>query len=234
MIHTLYRTVATAATALALSTGLFASDHAPVPGVSPDEALKLLLDGNVRFASGQAVHPHQTLLRRTEVAEGQKPFAVIVGCSDSRTSPEVVFDEGLGDLFVTRIAGSIVDDAALGSIEYAVEHLGASVVMVLGHESCGAVTAAMKGGELPGKIGAFVDPILPAVEAVKKAGKPTLDAAIAENVRRTAAAIAVRSTLLDEKIKTGKLKVVAACYSLHTGVVTLVPTPQVAVARATP
>jgi carbonic anhydrase len=210
------------ALALGIATQLFANDPAPT-AVTPDAALKSLIEGNARFASGRVEHPHQSLARRAEVATGQKPFAVIVGCADSRTSPEVVFDEGLGDVFVTRLAGSIVDDAALGSIEYAVEHLGASLIVVLGHESCGAVTAAMKGGELPGKIGAFVAPILPAVDAVKKTANPTVDAAIEENVRRTAAALADRSTILDQHIKAGQLKVVAACYNLHTGLVNLVP-----------
>src|SRR6185295_7598328 len=128
------------AAALALSFGapVFAADHGG-PSVSPDAALGKLLAGNARYVAGSPAHPHQSGARRTEVATGQKPFAIVVGCADSRTSPELVFDQGLGDVFVTRLAGSIVDDAALGSIEYGVEHLGASVIVVLGHERCGAV-----------------------------------------------------------------------------------------------
>ena len=97
-------------------------------------AWKQLLDGNARFVSGRSTHPHQDGQRRAELAVGQKPFAVVIGCADSRTSPEILFDQGLGDLFVVRLAGNIVDDAALGSVEYAVEHLGARLIVVLGHE----------------------------------------------------------------------------------------------------
>ena len=211
----------TAALALGLSISIAAADHI-APAVSPDAALKELLAGNARYAAGTVTHPHQSEARRAEIATGQKPFAIVVACADSRTSPEIVFDQGLGDVFVTRLAGSIVDDAALGSIEYAVDHLGASLIVVLGHERCGAVEAAMKGGELPGKLGAFVAPILPAVEAVKKSGNPTLDAAVEENARRTAAGLAERSTILEERVKAGTLKIVAARYDLDTGIVTLV------------
>ena len=197
------------------------ADHA-VPGISPDAALAKLMAGNARYAKGNVAHPHQSDARRAEVAKGQKPFAIVVGCSDSRTSPELVFDQGLGDVFVTRLAGSIVDDAALGSIEYGVEHLGASVIVVLGHERCGAVDAAMKGGKLPGKIGAVVKPILPAVKAVQKSATPTLDATIDENARLTAAGLANRSEILEGHVKAGKLKIVAARYDLDSGRVTLV------------
>jgi carbonic anhydrase len=183
--------------------------------------LQKLLAGNQRYATGSPAHPNKGSARRAEVAKGQKPFAIVVGCSDSRTSPEIIFDQGLGDVFVTRLAGSIVDDAALGSIEYGVDHLGASVIIVLGHERCGAVDAAMQGGKLPGKIGAVVKPILPAVAAVKKAGHPTLEAAIDENARRTAAGLTERSSILAGKVKAGALKIVAGHYDLNTGRVTL-------------
>ena len=208
-------------TAAALSASAFAADHA-APGVPPDAALAKLMAGNARYTKGSVIHPRQGGGRRAEVAKGQKPFAIVVACSDSRTSPELVFDQGLGDVFVTRLAGSIVDDAALGSIEYGVEHLGASVIIVLGHERCGAVDAAMKGGKLPGKIGSVVKPILPAVKAVQKSATPTLDAAIDENARRTAAGLTTRSEILEGKVKAGALKIVAARYDLDTGRVTLV------------
>ena len=210
-----------AALALGLSSAGFAAGHGG-PNVPPDAALKKLLAGNARYASGEVQHPRQGRARRAEIAKGQKPFAIVVGCADSRTSPEIVFDQGLGDVFVTRLAGSIVDDAALGSLEYGVDHLGASVIVVLGHERCGAVDAAMQGGQLPGKIGAFVKPILPAVDAVKKSGHPTLDAAIEENARRTAAALTTRSTILNDAVKAGKLKIVPAYYDLDSGRVRLV------------
>jgi len=213
--------ILSAFTAAALSASAFAADHA-APGVAPDAALAKLMAGNARYTKGSVTHPRQGGGRRAEVAKGQKPFAIVVACSDSRTSPELVFDQGLGDVFVTRLAGSIVDDAALGSIEYGVEHLGASVIIVLGHERCGAVDAAMKGGKLPGKIGSVVKPILPAVKAVQKSATPTLDAAIDENARRTAAGLTTRSEILEGKVKAGALKIVAARYDLDTGRVTLV------------
>jgi carbonic anhydrase len=221
-LSTFTRTFITAAAlALGVQTSTFAADHAG-SGISPDAGLAKLMAGNARFAKGGVSHPNQGSSRRAEVAKGQKPFAIVVGCSDSRTSPEIVFDQGLGDVFVTRLAGSIVDDAALGSIEYGVDHLGASVIVVLGHERCGAVDAAMKGGKAPGKIGSVVKPILPAVKAVKKTGSPTLDATIDENARRVAAGLTVRSTILSDRVKAGKLKIVAARYDLETGRVTIV------------
>lgn len=204
-----------------ISAAAFAASHGG-PSISPDAALKKLLAGNARYAAGNVAHPHQSEARRAEVAKGQTPFAIVVACSDSRTSPELVFDQGLGDVFVTRLAGSIVDDAALGSIEYGIDHLGASLVVVLGHERCGAVDAAMQGGKLPGKIGAVVKPILPAVEAVKKSGHATLDAAIEENARRIAAGLPHRSSILADRVKAGTLKIVAAYYDLDTGRVRLV------------
>ena len=203
-----------------LSTLTSAAEHKG-PNMPPDAALNKLMAGNARYAKGGAVHPHQSEGRRSEVAKGQKPFAIVVGCADSRTSPEVVFDQGLGDVFVTRLAGSIVDDAALGSIEYAIAHLGASVIVVLGHERCGAVDAAMKGGKLPGKIGAVVKPILPAVKAVQKSGTPTLDATIDENARRVAAGLAGRSEIVADAVKAGALTITAARYDLDSGKVTL-------------
>ena len=106
-------------------------------------AWQKLLDGNARFVSGQSAHPNQDGKRRAEVAAGQKPFAIVIGCADSRTSPEILFDQGLGDLFVVRLAGNIVDDAALGSVEFAVAALGAKLIVVLGHEKCGAVKATV-------------------------------------------------------------------------------------------
>ena len=209
------------AAAFFVVANIFAADHG-TPGVSLDAALAKLMAGNARYSSGNVSHPRQAAGRRAEVAKGQKPFAIVVGCSDSRTPPELVFDQGLGDVFVTRLAGSIVDDAALGSIEYAIEHFNSSVIVVLGHERCGAVDAAMKGGKAPGKIGAVVKPIIPAVNAVKKSSTPTLDAAIYENARRTAAGLAGRSEILEGRVKAGTLKIVAARYDLDTGRVTLV------------
>ena len=120
-------------------------------GITGAEAMQKLLEGNARFVSGNVSHQDQYVLeRRSELISSQHPFAIVVGCSDSRVPPEAVFDQGLGDIFVVRTAGQVLDNASLGSIEYAVEHLGVPLVVVLGHDSCGAVTAAVKGGEAPG------------------------------------------------------------------------------------
>lgn len=126
-----------------------------------EEALQARREGNRRFATGQAIHPHQDAARREEVRPGQRPFAAILSCSDSRVPPEVIFDWGVGDLFVVRTAGHGVDDVALGSIEYAVEHLGVPLLVVLGHTRCGAVTAALHGDEAPGHIAAVIRPSSP-------------------------------------------------------------------------
>src|SRR5688572_16994 len=125
--------------------------------VSPDEATKRLVYGNRRFVNGETQHPNQSAEHRLALAKGQAPFAVVVACSDSRVCPEIVFDQGLGDLFVIRVAGNTIGNVELGSIEYAVEHLHAKLVIVVGHEKCGAVGAAVKGGETHGHIGDLTD-----------------------------------------------------------------------------
>ena len=160
-------------TALATVAGGLVSSFAAEPSkVTPDEALKQLVEGNARFVSGHLTHagPEQIAEARSAGTKGQSPFAVIVGCSDSRVGPEIVFDQGLGDLFVVRTAGEVVDAMALGSIEYAVEHLGSALILVLGHEHCGAVAAAVAGAKQPGHIQAVLDAIAPAVKQTK--GQP--------------------------------------------------------------
>jgi carbonic anhydrase len=132
-----------------------------------DQALQELMNGNKRYVAAELAHPNQTAARRAEVAKGQDPFAIIVGCSDSRVPPEIIFDQGLGDLFVTRVAGNIVDDVVLGSIEYAAEHLGVPLIVVLGHKRCGAVEAAAKGGDAPVHIRSLVEAIKPAIKKAK-------------------------------------------------------------------
>jgi carbonic anhydrase len=152
--------------------GTFAKEpeHADAaPKVSPTEALARLKAGNERFVASKLEHPRQTAERRTELANGQHPFAIVLACADSRTSPELVFDQGLGDVFVVRVAGNVLNDETVGSIEYAVDHLGAQLIVVLGHERCGAVAAARETiaakGKAPGHIQSLVKAIAPAVEA---------------------------------------------------------------------
>lgn len=191
------------------------------PAPAAGNAWLQLQTGNARFVAGKAEHPHQTVQRRTEVAAGQKPFAVIIACADSRTSPELLFDQGLGDLFVVRLAGNIVDDAALGSVEFAVASLGARLIVVLGHEKCGAVKAAVgvAAGDPPppGHIAGIVEAIRPAVAASKdKEGDP-LQNAIHENVREVAEHVRTGSSVLAPFLKTGELTVVGAHYDLAAG-----------------
>jgi carbonic anhydrase len=204
--------------------------HAPAPSagpaqeVSPDEALGRLKHGNAIFARGGANLMLPTLARVAELSKGQKPFAVVIGCADSRTAPELVFDCNLGELFVIRVAGSTVGREGLGSIVYAVEHLGAPLIVVLGHTKCGAVGAAVdvaiKHSELHGALHEMVLPIIPAVlEAQESHPADLQDAAIRRNVRDIAGRLKVADGILAEKIEEGRLKVVSACYDLATGVV---------------
>src|SRR5215831_3358340 len=165
-----------------LATFVFGADHSAAP-VGADAALAKLKEGNARFSNSKVSEGKPTAAKRAETAKGQHPFAIVLGCADSRTSPEIVFDQNIGDLFVVRNAGNLVDDHTLGSIEYAVEHLGVRLVVVLGHERCGAVTAALAGDTAPGHVQALVRDIQPAVQAVK--GKPgdATQLAVAENAR---------------------------------------------------
>ncbi|MBS1874407.1 MAG: carbonic anhydrase [Acidobacteria bacterium] len=193
----------------------------PAAGPDPDVALKVLLTGNRRFVAGRATHPHQTLARLRELSKGQHPSAVILSCADSRVAPELLFDQGLGDVFIVRVAGNILDDENLGSIEYAVEHLGTRLIVVLGHQRCGAVSAAVQGGKPAGHVGKLVEDIQPSVEATK--GKPgdAVENAMRANVLRMVSLIADDETL-GPVIKEGKVKVVGARYDLDNGRVELV------------
>jgi carbonic anhydrase len=204
-----------ALTAVSIACSAFAADQ--VPGIDPDTALARLKAGNARFVSGELSHPNQSPARRTKLAEGQRPFAIILGCSDSRTAPEVVFDQGLGDLFVVRTAGNVVDDIALGSIEYAAEHLGASLIVVLGHENCGAVKATLDGGKLSGHLPAIAKAIRPAVKASANHQGDALDNAVLENARLEAQRVARSKPILRKLVDEGKVRVVAARYDLDTG-----------------
>ena len=196
------------------------------PAASGDrgDALSRLLAGNHRYVTGTVAHPNQTAGRRRTVASSQHPFAIILGCSDSRVPPEVVFDQGLGDLFVIRVAGNIADPAALGSIEYAAEHLGVGLVVVLGHSRCGAVDAAVKGGEAPGHIPVLVDAIMPAVEKTREQPGDRLDNAVKANALLVAEQLRTSDPVLSHLVHDGKLRVVAARYDLESGKVDVLPT----------
>ncbi len=186
-----------------------------------DQAMSRLMEGNRRFAAGNQIRPRQTPARRIEVAETQKPFAVILGCSDSRVPPEIIFDQGLGDLFVIRNAGHVVDDSVLGSIEYAVEQLGVHLVMVLGHKNCGAVTAAVQGLEAAAHIASLLKAIQPAVEKVKRQPSALLDNAVRANIIMAVARLRTNQPLLAKLALENKIKIVGAYYDLTSGEVSL-------------
>jgi carbonic anhydrase len=193
--------------------------------VNADEALKLLLAGNQRYAHGKlnSVTPEELERRRAELAQGQKPFAVVVCCSDSRVGPEIVFDQELGNIFVVRTAGEVLDAAGIGSIEYAVAHLGSPLVMVLGHEHCGAVAAAVADAKEPGHIAAIVKAIRPAVKKTRGLKGDAVDNAVRANVQDIAARLRDTGPILAAKVNAAQLKVVGAAISLSTGKVELVP-----------
>ena len=187
--------------------------------LTSEQSLQKLLEGNHRYVSGQTAHPNQTLERRAEVTSGQKPFAVILSCSDSRVPPEILFDQGIGDLFIIRNAGNVSDDLVLGSIEYAVEHLGVPLVMVLGHQFCGAVTATVEGGEAPGHIHHVVKAIQPAVEKAKGRDGDLVGNAIRANTELVTEQLKNSEPILAEFVKEHGLRIVGAFYNLETGIV---------------
>lgn len=190
--------------------------------VGPDDALKRLLEGNQRFMKERSQDPNQSRLRLQEVAAVQYPFASILGCADSRVPAEIVFDQGLGDLFVVRLAGNVVSPTATGSLEFATAVLGSQLIIVLGHERCGAVQAALKSDLLPGRIGTFVEDIKPALNGMKAGSNDTVNDAVVANVRYQVDLLRESSSILTQLIKDGKLKIVGGRYDLDTGAVTLV------------
>ena len=216
-----------AAAALFIYSGIvFASSAGP--GISPDEALKKLIDGNNRFVQSAQAQKDIGNNRRTELTKGQHPFAVILSCSDSRVPPEHIFDQGMGDIFVVRVAGNVADSIELGSVEYAAEHLGVPLILVLGHQSCGAVKATVDGGKPEGNIGSIVKKIAPAVkkarETVKEKDK-LLDAAILENTKSTAKTLTKKSSIIKHLVEEKKVKIAAGVYNMATGKVELVEVP---------
>ena len=189
--------------------------------LSPDAALQKLMEGNQRFIQHQPQYPDQSALRLQEVALAQHPFATILSCADSRVPAEIVFDQGIGDIFDVRIAGNIATPEAIGSIEYAVVLLASPLLMVMGHERCGAVTAAVQNESLLGDISTFVKAIKPAVEKVKSQPGDAVENAVVANVQHQIERLK-RSQLLTEQVRSGKLKIVGGRYDLDTGRVTII------------
>lgn len=193
----------------------------------PDEALAALKSGNERYVSHPELCSIDLAAQRSAVAAHQAPWATVISCADSRVPPELIFGgHGVGELFVARNAGNLVDTATLGTVEYGAAVLGSPLIVVLAHTSCGAVKAACdvvaRNATYPGAIGPMIEPILPAAIAVRSEAGDFVDNTAKESARRTARRLAVSSKLLASLIGTGKLKIVAAIYDLGTGVVTYI------------
>ena len=222
--------------------------HPDQPILAPAEAISRLREGNGRFTAGNPQHQHESVderaymaknsyenagtislgltteqaaKRRAELTKSQHPFAIILSCSDSRVPPEIVFDEGLGDLFIVRLAGNVLNDEGLGSIEYGVDILGARLIVVLGHQSCGAVDAAMKTiaakGKAPGHIQSLVTAIKPVVQATPKGD---LETTIKANVKHVVDALRSSTPILKARVDSGDVQVIGGYYMLDTGTVT--------------
>ena len=214
--------IITAGVTLGVASNIFPPEPAIAQNnITPDEALRLLMDGNERFTSKKRLYPHQNYARLQEVAKEQKPFASILGCADSRVPAEIVFDQGLGDLFVCRVAGNVATPEEIGSLEFGSLLLGSKVIMVLGHERCGAVSATLKGGEVPGQIGSLLAAIKPAIE--KSQGQPgdKLETACKANIMMQVGNLKA-SLVLTELINANKLIIVGGYYDLDTGKVSLI------------
>jgi carbonic anhydrase len=191
---------------------------------TPEGTLQLLLKGNERFSQSKSIHPDENIQRLKEVVSAQHPLAVIVSCSDSRVSPEIVFDQGVGDLFVIRTAGNIISGLEIGSIEYAVEHLGVKLIVIMGHESCGAVKAFVEGGEAPGHIKEIIDSLglESEIMAISKLDENRLDDCVRANVLHGVKQLVSQSSIIREKIEKGTLHITGTRYDLHDYKVTVI------------
>ena len=191
----------------------FAQQAAP----TADSVLAELKAGNANHAAKQYHHPHETAARQRELTSGQHPHAAVLACADSRVPPEIVFDQGLGDLFVIRVAGNIAEEGELASLEYAAEHLHVPLVVVLGHQKCGGVTAAVDGGELPGHMPSIVHAIEPAVVKARTMPGDLVDNAVHVNVEMVVDQLRASKPVLSEAVDKHQLRIVGAVYSLDTG-----------------
>ena len=181
-----------------------------------DQAMERLIAGNKRYVMSKQTHPHQGPARRAELCGGQNPFAVILGCSDSRIPPELIFDQGLGDLFVVRVAGNIIDDMVLGSIEYAALHLRTPLIMVLGHSRCGAIGATVAGNDLEGHLPSLASAIQPALDSMQGRAGDLVDNTAKANAKMVSEQLRQSTPVLSELVLKSNLKVVATYYDLQT------------------
>jgi len=203
-----------------LAATLPGTDHQAESKLTPDSVLAELKTGNAHHVRHQYSHPHETVARQRELVTGQHPHAELLSCADSRVPPEIIFDQGLGDLFVVRVAGNVATDTEIGSLEYGAEHLQITLLVVLGHESCGAVTAAVQGGNAEGHIAALINLIKPAVDQSRGTPGDPVANAVRANVQMVVQQLRSSTPILSELVAHGKLKVVGGVYSLETGEVT--------------
>jgi carbonic anhydrase len=196
-----------------------------MPNTNPVTAWKALKEGNERFVAGKPEHPSQSVGHRASLAEGQKPTAVVFGCADSRVAAEIIFDQGLGDMFVVRTAGHVIDSAVLGSVEYAVTVLNVPLIVVLGHDSCGAVKAtlsAIDDGVIPdGYVRDVVERVTPSILLGRRDGLTRVDEFEARHVTETGTQLCTRSTAIAKRIDDGSLAIVGLTYHLADGRVVL-------------
>jgi carbonic anhydrase len=211
---------------IAFTLGLFpaaVSSEQAVP--TADMVISELKAGNTHHADKRYEHPHQTAARARELASGQHPHAAILACADSRVPPEIVFDQGLGDLFDVRVAGNIAGDAEIASLEYAVEHLDVPLIVVLGHQKCGAVTAATESGEAPGHLPTLVTGIRPAVDRARKLPGDLIENAVRTNVEMVVSQLRASQPMLGAMVAKKKIAIVGAVYSLDTGKIDWLSSP---------
>lgn len=196
-----------------------------MPNTNPVTAWKALKEGNERFVAGKPEHPSQSIEYRASLAEAQRPTAVVFGCADSRVAAEIIFDQGLGDMFVVRTAGHVIDSAVLGSIEYAVVVLNVPLIVVLGHDSCGAVKAtlsALDDGQVPGGyVRDVVERVTPSILLGRRDGLTRVDEFETRHVIETGAQLMARSTAISERVNAGTLAIVGLTYHLADGQVVL-------------
>ncbi|MDT0685301.1 carbonic anhydrase [Autumnicola psychrophila] len=183
--------------------------------MTKDEVLNRLKEGNERFTADKRENKLQDKSRREELTKGQSPYAIVLSCADSRVVPELAFDSGLGELFTVRVAGNVANSSSIASMEYAVAHLGTEIIVVMGHESCGAVTAAMSGGDNGYNLNHLLSHIAPAISASGK-DAPVNDV-VKKNAQLTAEELKTRSTIIKEASESGKVKIVPAYYNLDSG-----------------
>lgn len=218
--------IAAVTIALAGTLTIHASDshHATPESLAPSKAFELIQEGNKRYVEGKATHPHQDAVRRVELAKGQNPHTIVLSCADSRTTPEIVMDQGQGDLFDVRVAGNVLGAASVASIEYAVEHLGTRFIVIMGHTSCGAVKAALSVAETESAGSPDLDTLLSGIRPnLKGAGRSiaAVDPTVKEPVKNHISAVKMqllsRSKIIRKAVESGKVSVVPAIYNLDTG-----------------